>query len=55
MNLSVEYLFTKKDNYDNDICYLKIVYPAFRAKLIPLFSLNDEGLLKTPIWTADKK
>jgi len=52
--LIVEYLSTKKDNYDNDICYLKIVDPAFRAKLKPLFSLNDEGLLKIPIWATDK-
>ena len=52
--LIVEYLSTKKDNYDNDICYFKIVDPAFRAKLKPLFSLNDEGLLKIPIWATDK-
>ena len=52
--LIVEYLSTKKDNYDNDICYFKIVDPAFRAKLKPLFSLNDEGLLKIQIWATDK-
>ena len=52
--LIVEYLSTKKDNYDNDISYFKIVDPAFRAKLKPLFSLNDDGLLKIPIWATDK-
>ena len=52
--LIVEYLSTKKDNYDNDICYFKIVDPAFRAKLKPLFSLSDEGILKIPIWATDK-
>lgn len=52
--LVVEYLSTKKDNYDNEVSYFKIVDPAFRAKLKPLFSLNDEGLLKIPIWATDK-
>ena len=48
--LVVEFLSTKADNYNNEISYFKIVDPAFRAKLKPLFSLNDEGLLKMPIW-----
>ena len=52
--LIVEYLSTKKDNYDNEVSYFKIVDPAYRAKLKPLFSLNDEGLLKIPIWATDK-
>ena len=52
--LIVEYLSTKKDNYDNEVSYFKIVDPAFRAKLKPLFSLNDDGLLKIPIWATDK-
>ena len=52
--LVVEYLSTKNDNYNNEVSYFKIVDPAFRAKLKPLFSLNDEGLLKIPIWATDK-
>ena len=52
--LTVEYLSTKEDNYKNDIVYFKIVDSAFRAKMKPLFSLNDEGLLKIPIWVSDK-
>jgi len=52
--LIVEYLSTKNDSYGNEISYLKIIDPAFRAKLKPLFSLNDEGLLKMPIWATDK-
>ena len=52
--LIVEYLSTKNDNYNNEVSYFKIVDPAFRAKLKPLFSLNDEGLLKIPIWASDK-
>ena len=50
----VEYLSTKKDNYDNEVSYFKIVDPAFRAKLKPLSSLNEEGLMKMPIWVTDK-
>ena len=52
--LIVEYLSTKKDNYDNEVSYFKIVDPAFRAKLKPLSSLNEEGLMKMPIWVTDK-
>ena len=52
--LVVEFLSTKKDNYDQDNSYFKIVDTAFRTKLKPLFSLNDEWLLKVPIWVRDK-
>ena len=52
--LTVEYLSTKEDNYKNDIVYFKVIDSAFRAKMKPLFSLNDEGLLKIPIWVTDK-
>ena len=52
--LIVDFLSTKKNNYDQDISYFKIVDPDFRTKLKPLFSLNDEGLLKMPIWGTDK-
>ena len=41
--LVVEHLWTKNDVYDNDICYLKIVDPAFRAKLKHLFSWTMKG------------
>ena len=51
--LTVEYLSTKEDNYKNDIVYFKITDSAFRAKMKPLFSLNDDGLLKIPIWQTD--
>ena len=51
--LTVEYLSTKEDNYKNDIAYFKVIDSAFRAKMKPLFSLNDDGLLKIPIWQTD--
>ena len=52
--LTVEYLSTKEDNYKNDIIYFKIIDSAFRVKMKPLFSLNDDGLLKIPLWATDK-
>ena len=50
----LNFFSTKKDNYDQDISYFKIVDQAFRTKLKPLFGLNDEGLLKMPIWVTDQ-
>ena len=52
--LVVEYLTTKKDNYNNEISYFKFVNSSFRNKLKPLFSLNDDGSLKMPTWVTDK-
>ena len=45
-DLLVEYLTTKQDSYNNEISYFKVVDPAFRVKLKPLFILNDDGALK---------
>ena len=53
--LLVEYLSTKVDKFNNEISYFKIVDSAFRAKLKPLFCLNDDGNLKLPIWTTEDK
>ena len=53
-DLVVEYLTTKKYNYNNGISYFTIVDSSFRNKLKPLFSLNDDGSLKMPIWVTDK-
>ena len=53
--LLVEQLSTKVDKCNNEIKYFKIVDSAFRIKLKPLFSLNDDGNLKLPIWTTEDK
>ena len=53
--LLVEYLSTKVDKFNNEISYFKIVDSAFRIKLKPLFSLNDDGNLKLPIWMTEDK
>ena len=54
IELVVEIVSTKKDNYDQEFSYLKIVDTAFRVKLKPLFSLSDDGSLKLPIWITDR-
>ena len=43
-DLVVEFLTPKKDNYEQDISYFKIVDSGFRLKLKPLFSLYDDWL-----------
>jgi hypothetical protein len=54
-DLTIEFLSTKKDNYENDISYFKITDPSFRVKLKPLFILsNDDVNLKMPYWVTDK-
>ena len=54
-DLLVEFLSTKKDNYDQEISYLKIIDSGFRVKLKSLFSLNYDGSLKMPIWITEKQ
>ena len=54
-DLLVEYLNTKTNTYDSEISYFKIIDSAFRVKLKSLFSLNDDGFLKMPIWITEKR
>ena len=54
-DLVVGQLTTKKDNYNNELSYFKIVDTSIRNKLKPLFSLNDDGSLKMPIWVTEKQ
>ena len=51
----VEYLNTKTNTYDSEISYFKIIDSAFRVKLKSLFSLNDDGSMKMPIWVTEKQ
>ena len=52
-DLLVEYLSTKPDDYNNNICYFKIIDSEFKLKLKTLFSLNSD--FKTPMWKSDDK
>ena len=54
-DLLVEYLNTKTNTYDSEISYFKIIDSAFRVKLKSLFSLNDDGSMKMPIWVTEKQ
>ena len=54
-DLLVEYLNTKTNTYDSEISYFKITDSGFRVKFKSLFSLNDDGSLKMPIWITEKK
>ena len=49
-DIQVEYLSTKKDNFNNDISYFKIMSPTLKLK--PLLNLNSD--LKVPLWKSDK-
>ena len=51
-DLLVQYLSTKKDKYDNETCYLKIVDEKLKQKLKPLLSITDESML-IPIWDTN--
>ena len=54
-DLLVEYLNTKTNTYDSELSYFKIIDSAFRVKLKSLFSLNDDGSMKMPIWVTEKQ
>ena len=53
--LSTEYLTTKKDQFDNEIAYFKII--DNRLKLKALFDVNDKenGTLKFPFWLTPEE
>ncbi len=55
--LETEYLSLKKDKFDNEIAYFKIIDNQFRQKLKPLFDVNDKenNGLKLPLWLTDKE
>jgi len=54
-DLTTQYLSTKKDKYDNETVYFKIV--DNRQKLKSLFEVNDKegGLLKFPFWLTPEE
>ena len=55
--LETEYLSTKKDKFDNEIAYFKIIDSQFRHRLKPLFDVNDKenGTLKLPLWLTEQE
>ena len=53
--LICEYIITKTNGYGKSIMYFKIMDSSFRSKMKPLYSLNDKGDLKLPLWEAENK
>ena len=50
-DLIVQHISTKKDNYNKEVCYLKIVDESFKTKFKMLLAakLKDDSLT-LPIW-----
>ena len=55
--LETEYLSTKKDKFDTEIAYFKIIDSQYRHRLKPLFDVNDKenGTLKLPLWHTNEE
>ena len=53
--LICEYIITKMNGYGKSVMYFKIMDSSFRSKMKPLYSLNDKGDLKLPLWEAENK
>ena len=52
--LVTEYLSTKKDNYDNEISYFKVVDKNIKNKMSGILSqVSDDGLVKMPFWKTE--
>ena len=52
--LTTEYLSTKKDTYDNEISYSKIIDKNIKNKMSGILSqVSDEGLVKMPFWKTE--
>ena len=53
-SLTTEYLSTKKDNYDNEISYFKIIDKNTKSKMSGILSqVSDDGLVKMPFWKTE--
>ena len=53
-NLQVEFLSRKRNEYNAEICYMKIVDKDGKKKMRPITVLADEEIL-TPFWTIEKQ
>ena len=52
--LMTEFLSSKKDNYDNEISYYKIIDKSCKNKMSGILSqVSDEGLVKMPFWKTE--
>ena len=53
--LICEYLTTKMNGYGKSVMYFKVMDSSFRSKIKPLYSLNDKGDIKLPLWESENK
>ena len=53
-NLIVEFLSKKKNEYNAEICYMKVVDKDVKKKMKPITVLAEEGMLM-PYWQTDKQ
>ena len=52
-DLSVEYLSTKADKFDNTIVYFKLIDPKSKLKPVIDTQVNDKDIKLSCIWTTD--
>ena len=53
--LICEYLTTKMNGYGKSVMYFKVMDSSFRSKIKPLYSLNEKGDIKLPLWESENK
>jgi hypothetical protein len=53
-DLTVEFLSAKANDYEQTICYFKLIDPLFKTKAKPLLVLTDPDL-KIPLWKTEDK
>lgn len=53
-DLVVEYLTTKENGYNANICYFKVVEVDSKTKMTNIISLQDDEL-RMPFWINDKQ
>ena len=53
-NFIVEFFSKKKNEYNADICYMKVVDKDVKNKMKPITVLAEEGMLM-PYWQTDKQ
>ena len=55
-DLVVEYLATKENDYNANICYFKVVDVECKTKMKSIIGLQDDDNIRMPFWkTVDKQ
>jgi hypothetical protein len=51
-DLTLEFIITKEDDYQNEISFIKVIDKSFKTKLAPILSQKCDEC-KLPIWKSD--